>query len=431
VQLEQDLARRLRQTIDISTQLMEHVLAEGSMDTVVEVVAAVIPYPLIVLDLAAGTFSVRRSPLPKLMGELEWKRSVNEQLSSELVELVRSSGVSGFRTGRMLAVRHGAKTATLHPVVEPLRVHDETVGGLVIFPSGNRLDDLDAMVAQAAKLALNVQLMRDHLRFRSEADLHAEVFKTLFAGAPRHPGELVAKARRLGISLPGPARLLAIGFASEGWEAAEPPSSGLHLSVARAAAALSPGATVVVDEDLIVFAPVSTKEDSARWNRFVTEILAAAESHAGMRPIAAESRLCRRLSDYREARLECGRVLTLARMFGKSGRLSQADFGPFAVLLSAVDQPSARDFVRHTLGAIEEHDARNGGELLHTLAEFVRDSCRYQSCADRLGIHVSTLRYRLGRLHELFGIDFEDSDSLFGLALALRLRELGSKPAER
>jgi purine catabolism regulator len=123
--------------------------------------------------------------------------------------------------------------------------------------------------------------------------------------------------------------------------------------------------------------------------------------------------------------------MALARMFGRSGQLSQADFGPFAVLLSAVDQSSAREFVRHTLGAIEDYDARHGGELLPTLTQFVRDNCRYQTCADRLGIHVSTLRYRLGRLQELFAIDFEDSDSVFGLVLALRLRDLGASSSAR
>jgi purine catabolism regulator len=118
--------------------------------------------------------------------------------------------------------------------------------------------------------------------------------------------------------------------------------------------------------------------------------------------------------------------MALARMFGKSGQLSQVDFGPFAVLLSAADQSSARDFVRHTLGAIENYDARHGGELLRTLTEFVRNGCRYQTCADKLGIHVSTLRYRLRRLQELFAIDFDNPDSVFGLILALRLRDLRS-----
>jgi purine catabolism regulator len=394
------------------------------METVVEVVAAVVPFPLIIVDLAAGTFSVRRSPLPKLISERKWKRLIGEELAPAVADLVRSSAMGGGKTRGVLAVPHDAGAVTLHPVVEPLQVHNETLGGLIIFPSGEGLDDLDAMVAQAAKLALNVQFMRDHLRFRREANSLAEVFQTLFAGTPRHPSEVVARARRLNVSLPGPARLIAIGISNDGPEPGEPQSAGLHLTLARCAADLRPGAAVMVDDDLIVYAPVSPKEEPALWEQFTSGILAAVESHAGARPVAAVSRLCRRLSDYREARLECGRTLALARMFGKSGLVSQADFGPFAVLLSAVDQPSARDFVRLTLGAIEEHDARHGGELLDTLMEFVRDSCRYQACADRLGIHVSTLRYRVQRMQELFAINFDHPDSLFGLALALRLRAL-------
>jgi purine catabolism regulator len=319
-------------------------------------------------------------------------------------------------------------TTTLHPMVEPLRVHNETVGGLIIFPSGEGLDDLDAMVAQAARLALSVQLMRDHVRFRSRADSLGEVFKTLFAGAPRHPGELIARARRHGISLPGPARLIAIGFGTG--EQSEAPSSGLQLSLARKAAELRPGAAVMLDDDLIVFAPVDQTEDAGHWNKFVDGMLAAAEQHVSASAIAAVSGVCRRLSDYGEARLECGRAMTLARMFGKSGPLSQADFGPFAVLLSALNQPSAQQFVRDTLGAIQDYDTLHGSELLHTLAEFVRSNCRYRACADGMGIHVSTLRYRLERLQEQFRIDFEHPDALFGLSLALRLRQLARDPAK-
>jgi DNA-binding PucR family transcriptional regulator len=425
VHLEQDRARRLRQTIEISSSLMELVLAEGSMDAVVEMVATVIPHPLVIADLAAGTLSVRRSPAPSAMSEQEWRHSVRGALASTLVDLVRGSSPSGFKISQSLVV----DGATLHPIVEPLRVHNETVGALIIFPSDEGLDDLDAMVAQAARLALSAQLMRDHVRFRSEASSLAEVFKTLFAGTPRHPGELIARAQRLGVSLHGPARLIAVGFAKE--EPSDPPSSGLHLSLARSAANLRPGAAVIIDDDLIVFAPVSAKEEAAHWDRFVSGIMAAVEHHVGAPPIAAMSGVLRRLSDYREARLECARILTLARMFGKSGSLSQTDFGPFAVLLSAMNEPSARDFVRDMLGTIEEHDALHGSELLPTLAAFVRSNCRYQACADSLGIHVSTLRYRLERLQELFRIDFEHPDAIFGLSLALRLRELGRGHGKR
>jgi purine catabolism regulator len=423
VQIEQDRTQRLRRTVEISAELMENVLAEHSMEAVVGMVATVLPYPLIIADLAAGTFNVRRSPAPKVLSEGEWKRIVIEKLGPSVADLVRTAAANGQRTDRALPM--GIRgLAELHPVIEPLQVNGETVGGLIIFPSADGVDDLDEILIHAARLALGVQLMRDYVRFRSEANSVAEVFKALFAGPPRHPGELAARARRLGVSLPGPARRVAIGFPSEVMEAAEPRIAALQLLLARSTADLLPGAAVIPDDDLIIFAPVSAKEDAAGWERFLRRITATTENHVGIRPIVAESRVCRRLQDYREARLECGRVIALARMFGKTGRASQADFGPFALLLSTVDHPSARAFVHGALGAIEEYDRRHGTELLRTLGEFLRDGCRYQACANRIGIHVSTLRYRLDRLHELFGIDLGQPDSVFGLTLALRLREL-------
>lgn len=426
VQIEQERAQRLRRTVEISTELMENVLAEHSMEAVVGMVAAILPYPLIIADLAAGTFNVRRTPAPRVLSESEWKRIVTEKLGPAIADLVRTAGASGQRSGCALAVGISG-LAELHPAIEPLQVNGETVGALIIFPSADGVDDLDEILIHAARLALDVQMMRDYVRFRSEANSIAEVLKALFAGPPRHAGELLARAKRLGVSLPGPARLVAIGFPSEVMEAAEPRIAALQLRLARSAADLLPGAVVIPDDDLIVFAPVPAKEDAAGWERFLRRIAATAEDHVGIRPIVAESRVCRRLQDYREARLECGRVIALARMFGKTGRASQADFGPFALLLSTVDHPSARAFVQGTLGAVEEYDRRHDTELLRTLGEFLRDGCRYQSCADRMGIHVSTLRYRLDRLHELFGIDFGHSDSVFGLTLALRLRELQSE----
>lgn len=44
-----------------------------------------------------------------------------------------------------------------------------------------------------------------------------------------------------------------------------------------------------------------------------------------------------------------------------------------------------------------------------------------------LRLHASTLRYRLERLQDLFGVDFENRAALFGLTLALRLRDLATE----
>lgn len=423
VQVEQDRTRRLRRISETGTDLMENVLAEQSLEVVVGMVAAVLPYSLIIADLAAGTLHVRRSPAPKVLSDTEWRRIAIKKLGPMVEELVRNAAATGQRTVRALLVDN-VNVPELQLIVEPLQVNGEAVGGLIVFPPAEGLDDLDEILIHAARLALDVQLLRDHVRFRAEASSITEVLTVLFAGPPRRPSELIARAKRLGVSLPGPARLVTVGFPNEVMEDFEPRVAGLHLTLARRAADLLPGAAVMLDSDIVIFAPVSPKEDKTGWKAFLRSIETTSENHFGVKPIVAESRICYRLQDYREARLECTRVIALARLFGKTGQLSQGDFGPFALLLSTVEHASAREFVRSTLGAIEEYDRHHATEFLRTLEQFLRFGCRYRACADRMGIHVSTLRYRLDRLHGLFGVDLGEPDSIFGLTLALRLREL-------
>ena len=43
-------------------------------------------------------------------------------------------------------------------------------------------------------------------------------------------------------------------------------------------------------------------------------------------------------------------------------------------------------------------------------------------------MHTNTLRYRLRRLHELFGLDLTDADTRFALMVGIRLRALESRP---
>ena len=53
------------------------------------------------------------------------------------------------------------------------------------------------------------------------------------------------------------------------------------------------------------------------------------------------------------------------------------------------------------------------------LCEHARQS-RPQALAAQLGMHVQSVRYRLGRLRELFGDDLDDPAARFELQIALR-----------
>ena len=108
-----------------------------------------------------------------------------------------------------------------------------------------------------------------------------------------------------------------------------------------------------------------------------------------------------------------------------TGLVDSDDFGSFAVLVSALGDEAMAHFLDETLAPIIEHDKTRKGSLLSCAEAFLKHGCRYQAAADALGVHVSTLRYRLKRLSELFGLDLDSNeDDRFALSLALRIHEL-------
>ncbi|MFJ8113902.1 helix-turn-helix domain-containing protein [Streptomyces sp. NPDC096132] len=73
------------------------------------------------------------------------------------------------------------------------------------------------------------------------------------------------------------------------------------------------------------------------------------------------------------------------------------------------------------LEAMREHDEHNGTEYTRTVYAYLRclgDSAR---AAAEMYVHPNTLRYRIKRAGELFGIDLEDPDEALLLWLRLRL----------
>ncbi|MEU1515664.1 helix-turn-helix domain-containing protein [Streptomyces sp. NPDC005811] len=85
--------------------------------------------------------------------------------------------------------------------------------------------------------------------------------------------------------------------------------------------------------------------------------------------------------------------------------------------------PAAFDEVRlGGLEAMREHDALNGTEYTDTLYAYLRCLGDTARAAAEMYVHPNTLRYRIKRAGELFGIDLQDPDEALLLWLRLRLQ---------
>ncbi len=102
------------------------------------------------------------------------------------------------------------------------------------------------------------------------------------------------------------------------------------------------------------------------------------------------------------------------------------------ILAGIREDLGAADFVAQVLGAVLEHDAREGARLVDTLRAYLAHGCRPGPAAAELRIHRHTLTYRLERIRELTGNDPRAGRHLvsFGLALELHDRERPSRASD-
>ena len=128
-------------------------------------------------------------------------------------------------------------------------------------------------------------------------------------------------------------------------------------------------------------------------------------------------------------------VAAIARRLGtRRGAMLARDLGMYRLLAHLQNGPELSEFLREQLGALLDHDAAHGTELLRTLDTYLRHGLAKTPTASALGVRRQTLYNRLARIEELLGgeplTDYERHTAL-GVALhAWRLRT-GLDPGQR
>lgn len=420
---ERAVAERLQSTLDAHSTLMTQVLGDGSVESAAAMIGRLLGAPTVVIDLSANLIVPGRSPRPDLMDDSAWRSALRGEFARMLLREARAIAETSGRDHRSPMLSHKGANLSLSARIEPLFVDREPVGALVVFAELGGFAAIDPLLLESAKFALSVQLMRSHIRFSNESRGLSELFTDIVEQRWRDREDVTARARRLGLDLNAPAQLIAIGFPDQDG-AGDKLSVELHRSIARLMGRHSAEATAAVVGDVTVCrVPAEAVKTSSAFKNLIRKITDEARFAGGTVPAIALSKICERLEDHPAAWEECQRLLRLAKRFQRRGLVTAQDFGPFPALLSSSDAREVRAFIEESIGAMLRHDREQGGAYLETLTSFLSLGCRPQACADALGVHVTTLRYRLSRLQELFGIELDSPDRRFAIELALRLHE--------
>lgn len=122
---------------------------------------------------------------------------------------------------------------------------------------------------------------------------------------------------------------------------------------------------------------------------------------------------------YRHAR----QMVKLVRKLHGKGRIVFRDDMEIYGLFDDIGKPLA-NFYEQVLGSIDCSRIRNREELLETLEVYIECQGNAVEAAQKLFIHRNTLRYRLERLQDILGYNWDEPDKRFNLWVALRVRRL-------
>jgi PucR family transcriptional regulator, purine catabolism regulatory protein len=230
-----------------------------------------------------------------------------------------------------------------------------------------------------------------------------------------YPEELAAKLRPFGIGEQAAVLAFAMPDPAIGAPQLERTleRAGVHSLVAIRAGLLCAVIDIDgVEPDPLELAGLARTELQARLG----EVRAAAS-----RPASTQSL---RLS-FHEARcaLEAARLRD-GKGSGTAVVASYRDLGAFQLLLSLQDDDALMSYCRGVLGPVEQGEGDYGDELLRSLDVFIENNGHWEKAAGELYCHRHTLRYRIRRVEQLTGRDFNSARDRIEFWLALRGREL-------
>ncbi|MEU2627484.1 helix-turn-helix domain-containing protein [Kitasatospora sp. NPDC007106] len=227
---------------------------------------------------------------------------------------------------------------------------------------------------------------------------------------------------RYALGLPERPRLVLVGLTPLRLPADEPPSVvRLAAAAARHWAAVHGEAAVAAVGRTVYVLLAEVGPAAAR--RLAEQAVAALGPSGGGLVRAAVSRPAEDLEAVPALRAEVDDVLrVISADPGCAAVASLTDVHARVLLAKVADELARRPELRHpAVEAMLAHDREHRTEYARSVAAWLDAVGSVATAAERVGVHPNTLKYRLRRAGQLFGLDLEHPDDRLSAWLQLRL----------
>ena len=458
----------LRRSQEIHQRLLELVIDGGSWQAIADATSGLIGRPVVLEDsffelLSRSVPGEGENDAPGQGGDTSEKMDVKSrqeeyrQLIEAFEEQRRTSGDdSGGKFSKTDESYRGASAKTGERyrrvslkkkvkfparVTVPIIVSRDVLGYVSSFELDSELNELDLVALESAATVAAVEMGRELTRLEAETRLRGDFVDDLlgdeFDGGPT----MLQRASFLGGDLSRGCLCLIADIDSFGdyvrERALTEPEvqqiknrffSGVKQEIRshHQNALLTPKSDNVIaflpplkdgDTKLMAIA----RSTATRIRQSCRELLPELTISVGLGRFHADPLETRRA--YREAQS----ALQVSQRLGEAGAIATFDdMGVYKLLLGALeeDPEEVRNFYEETIARIEVYDKQHKTDLVGTLEAYLANNRSIAATAEVLFTHRHTIRYRLGRINDLTGLDVHRSEDQEKLGFGLKVMRL-------
>jgi sugar diacid utilization regulator len=302
-----------------------------------------------------------------------------------------------------------------------IRAGEEQLGTIAVL-GAEPLSDFDRNALEQGATIMALEIVKERAAWEAEWRLRGELLEEILQERGEPSEGLQLRAERFGIDLEARWSIAVIE--------PSPTTTADLLPIVRTALGRGTWDCRVLMAKRGDRVLVALDEAGGSPAEAIAQVLAKA-ARAGATAIAGLSTARRELH---VALNEAEAVVRLARDNHRSGLVTFDALGPLRYFLNAPGTEEMSAMVCDVLGPLADYDHRRNGELVRTLRAYLRSGGHHPTAAAECHIHVSTLKYRIGRIAELLGRPVSDSQVQFELGLAFStldvLSSLGLSPGE-
>jgi DNA-binding PucR family transcriptional regulator len=427
----------IQRSQEIHRKLLEVVIDGGSWQSIADTAAQLLDRPVVVEN---SYYDELARSIPGSFDK-QWVKQL-EALQQSAKGAAREEPTADTGRYRRITLKKGQDFPA--KVTVPIMVSRDVLGYVSGFEFKKQVNELDLEALESVATVAAVEMGRELAALEAENRLRGDFVDDLLAGEFDAGPTMLQRASYLGGDLSHGCMVLiadidSFGEYVVGNKLSEPEVQRIknrYFSSVKAAVRAHHEKALLTpkSDNVIAFLPPLGDGNG--------KLLSVARStavkiHAACADLMPELTVSVGIGRFHENPSETGRAFREAQMaLQVSQRLGEAgavatfdDMGIYKLLLSALeeDPDEVRSFYEETIARVERYDDEHNTDLVATLETFLANNRSIAATAEALFTHRHTIRYRLGRIADLTGLDVnrsEDQEKLgFGLKAMRLLRK--------